>query len=325
MKYNNEPVYSFSMWDHTRNVSRNNRTSPIQRWYWGSGDILYLGKIDRNQFKFQESAPDGSTFLFDKYSEFPRTKLQYTTFKRCIKQDKADFIIVNSNSDHIGNTQGALFKIDDKYVLVDDIHRSYRTINDFIRSLNLYGYKSIECIYDGIYSTLTARNSWTIKVLDGEYTKPIMTDAALTKIVNKQGDGLSEDTINQVVDMLKSPDREVNKLALVTLCGFNTDQYRQSLKFLLEFYPNWKSISSTGVLIDNLMDSLGVSTKYVSNPNSLLNSVFNKPTESDEDEKLLKKLAYPLLLQQIEKVIALNFWGKAIPKINITLGDDSSS
>ena len=325
MKYNNKDVYSFNMWDHTRNISRNTDYSPIQRRYWGYGDILYLGKIDKTKFKYEQDAPPESTFLFDKYSEFPRTKLQYTKFKRCIKQDKADFIVVNSSIDHVSNINAVLLKINDKYVIAEDIYRNYNSVDSFISSLNRYHFESIEKIYAGDLSATSSRNSWMIKVVTGEYTKPIITDAVLTKLVNKEGEGLTEDIIMQVADMLKSSDKEVNKLGLVTLCGFNTDEYKQTLKFLLEYYPNWKNIDGKGVLIDNLVDSLQVSPRYVSNGVSLINTVFNTQSETSKDSELIKKLVYPLYIQQIEKILATNFWGKYVPKVKITIEEDDTS
>lgn len=33
--------------------------------------------------------------MFDKSSKFPRFKLEQTTYKRCIKESKADYIVLN--------------------------------------------------------------------------------------------------------------------------------------------------------------------------------------------------------------------------------------
>jgi hypothetical protein len=38
--------------------------------------------------------------------------------------------------------------------------------------------------------------------------------------------------------MLKSPDKETNKLGLVTLSGFNIEPYKNTIRFILETYSN---------------------------------------------------------------------------------------
>lgn len=58
-------------------------------------DVIELSKTKRtfNSNNFGKLT-EGATLYFDKSATFPRYKLEGSGFKRCIKKEKADFIIV---------------------------------------------------------------------------------------------------------------------------------------------------------------------------------------------------------------------------------------
>ena len=52
-----------------------------------------LKKYLKNDISTVKSIPNKSKLYFDKSSKFPRFKLEQTEYKRCIKIDKADYIV----------------------------------------------------------------------------------------------------------------------------------------------------------------------------------------------------------------------------------------
>lgn len=62
--------------------------------YICKGEVSSLtNKINNNIIK-KENINQSATLYFDKACTFPRYKLQDTNFKRCVKLDKADYIVI---------------------------------------------------------------------------------------------------------------------------------------------------------------------------------------------------------------------------------------
>lgn len=321
MKYNGENLKEI-IWSNIEYNKRRGTNYNILRNATNSYDV-YLGTIDYNNIikpHRVETLDDNVKLLFDKGSDFPRVKLQNTSFKRCIKESKADVIVVPKieTGHYWVRDKFSLLKLDDQFAYDDwNLRADYKQVLSD-------SFNNIELLYQGKATLYTSKYDWVIKYVNGEYTKPFIYDTDLDVIVNKAGEELTEDVINSVIDMLKSPDKETNKLGLVTLSGFNIEPYKNTIRFILETYSNWKTIQGKGVLIENLADSLNVNMSNRMDQRYVINSVFRNPISSDKDGEMMNKLAIPVLRDCVTRFVEQYFYGDHMPKINITIDEYNS-
>ena len=82
-------------------------------YHYNSKDCFVLSPLDAIKAKIKScrgTLKSGDTLYFSKSSEFPRFKLQGSEYKRCIKLDKADCVVVGGLT---GNQ-------DNSYVFLED-------------------------------------------------------------------------------------------------------------------------------------------------------------------------------------------------------------
>lgn len=321
MKYNGQNLKEI-IWSNIEYNKKRGTNYDILRNTSGFNSV-YLGTISYNNIVESHrviALNDNIKLLFDKGSDFPRVKLQNTSFKRCIKESKADVIVVPKVElrDYLVRNNFSLLKLDDQLACSEWNLRS-----DYKQVLS-DNFSNIELLYQGQATIYTSKYDWVVKYVNGEYTKPFIYDTDLDVITNKAGEELTEDTINSVIDMLKSPDKETNKLGLVTLSGFNIEPYKNTIRFILETYSNWKTIQGKGVLIENLANSLNVSTSIRIDKRYVINNVFQNPISSNKDGEMINKLVIPVLIDCVTSVVDQYFYGKYMPKINITIDEYNS-
>ena len=89
-------------------------------------DVIELTRTERKyNDKWFGTLTDEATLFFDKSATFPRYKLEGSGYKRCIKIDKADFIVVGKTSPK-SSYQSYFMVYEDK----DCLYVGYRTYDD---------------------------------------------------------------------------------------------------------------------------------------------------------------------------------------------------
>lgn len=71
------------------------------------------------------------------------------------------------------------------------------------------------------------------KYLDGQYTKPFVTDVQLDKIICEMCPEPTYEEFNSVLDMLNSEDASVVQLGVKMLTGYNVEKYKLSMRLIL--------------------------------------------------------------------------------------------
>lgn len=148
-----------------------------------------------------------ATLYFHKSAIFPRYKLQDSLFKRCIKIEKADYIVISNEyktlpTKQISNRikQYAIIKSGTYVYAVTEsalsrpqslefLHNALKTNLNYFN--NHYNIKSedlgeIEILYQGEALELTSKEELLYLYTIGAITKPFITDEALEKTISNK-------------------------------------------------------------------------------------------------------------------------------------------
>lgn len=191
---------------------------------------------------------DSATLYFDKSATFPRYKLEGTDYKRCIKVEKADFIIVDKNTVPEQSWRSYYVFEDSKNIYITDSY-NIRYVSEAFKRANMNPvskYSNNVCIYK--------QNS---AILLTTPPKPLISDEDLNKKIDKDvSPVMSYDDAKQIITMLNSADLSVVDLGLKLLAGFSTSATPFSIKTILLTNKKW-----TGT---NARNSVGVKTLLTS-------------------------------------------------------------
>ena len=173
-----------------------------------------------------------ATLYFSASSEFPRFKLTDTGYKRCIKIDKADFIVMGElKLDQCDNCD--LFEDEEHFYLIDYSRMSFQYRSDqskinafkanpeqYIRNHHLYYGATLTLVYHGPICYGQVGSTDVEHIMNGDYKK-VITDKDLDTVVNGTFDKLDVDSVASICDMLDSPDKVTNGVGLKVLTGYN--------------------------------------------------------------------------------------------------------
>ena len=245
-----------------------------------------------------------ATLYFSDSSEFPRFKLSDTGYKRCIKIEKADFIVMGK-LDLTQCDDCYLFE-DEEYIYLIDRNRmyfSYRSeknkINMFtadpeqyIRTHHLYYGATLTLIHRGTICYSYGGNTDIEHIMNGDYKK-IITDEDLDSAINGTFDKLDAETVSSICDMLDSPDKVTKGVGLKILTGYNVQATPLTIRTMLGLReglsscPEWK-----GVGVQQVLSSIGWKG-FGHFPGQLWNLLPSKGEENkytDEDKNLVKDI-----------------------------------
>ena len=298
MWYNDKKVYEISQWGWNRAT----RTGDYEQALWCSRgrENLFLGDVKFDEEKRVTTLPEDSVLYFDKSSEFPRMKLQNTKFKRCIKLDKADYIVIGKSNNTLTKTNAILYEDGNRYIFVrnSDIYAiAGNTQIDFVIRAR---FPNAIRIYSGIITDYYTEDKYKIAYTDGTYTKPFIYDSDLNKAVDKSFDTISDEDLQAVIGLLSSPDVATVNLGLQMLAGFNVSSCPGLINFILHSYPRWKGCYKSTTITDNLLRELNVS-RYNVNPGTMLAEILNNSTK--EEQGRLIPFIEPVMKEYIEKLI----------------------
>lgn len=235
-----------------------------------------------------------ATLYFDKSCTFPRYKLQDTDFKRCVKLDKADYIIIPDITK---------FRLYDVPVSFDYM----LTLDDNIYLYSNGFYEYYDALKQGVSSNIThflecySKSALTTVVnIALEYNKPLIYEADLDKIISKDLEKLDDESLMSIFEMMNSQDETSIELGCKLLASYDIYETKLASAMLLFLtQKNWirnkgaKSVSFTSML-QNL--------KYPHYGFSNVDYVFqNFPISSDKDKHLAQLLVEPWIRQIIEE------------------------
>ena len=245
-----------------------------------------------------------ATLYFSASSEFPRFKLTDTGYKRCIKIDKADFIVMGElKLDQCDNCD--LFEDEEHFYLIDYDRMSFQYRSDqskinafkanpeqYIRNHHLYYGATLTLVYHGPICYGQVGSTDVEHIMNGDYKK-VITDKDLDTAVNGTFDKLDVDSVASICDMLDSPDKVTNGVGLKVLTGYNiqatplTVRTMLGLRADLSSCPEWKSVG-----VQQVLSSIGW-TGFGRFPGQLWNLLPRKGEENkytDEDKNLVKDI-----------------------------------
>lgn len=81
--------------------------------------------------KFEINIPTNSTLYFTKSSKIPRVQLQNTELKRCIKKEKADYLVINPNFPTTYSRM-EFYETDDAIYIISDWRISSYNLQTFL-------------------------------------------------------------------------------------------------------------------------------------------------------------------------------------------------
>ena len=199
--------------------------------------------------------------MFDKSSKFPRFKLEQTQYKRCIKETKADYIVINVEKCFRASNI-SLWETNDAF------YYSYwkGTTEDLASVLNIPITTIISHGLSRIYFELNKHQMAFINLLNNKFSKPVILDDDLNKIVDSCNPTLTQDDVDQLMAMLQSTDQETSGLALKLLTNYDVMATPCTVRYMLITTSHaWRwSNAKTSVAVKNMLDTidLGSYTTY---------------------------------------------------------------
>lgn len=245
---------------------------------------------------------------FTPSSEFPRFKLEGSKFSRCLKPEKADYVVIGSKYGYYSlDSWSLLYKGENKYYMFRSNNlystRYQKDSQELLYDTNLKGfisqYKSkifpedVEFVTDCTNYNLIYGLGKVIDLLVNNTSINIIMDKTLDNIINNNFDILNSETYKTICDMLDSEDIATRGLGLKMLTGFNVSKTPNAIRFMLGIREckvrNLNEWNSVGV--EQVKNSIGW-RGFGSFPNRMYNII---PRDSDpitEEDKLLIKDVY---------------------------------
>ena len=283
---------------------------------WDTGDYRFSHSRKYNIYPATKSAVESklktlastltpnATLYFSASSEFPRFKLTDTGYKRCIKIDKADFIVMGKLE--LNQCFNCYLFEDEEYFYLIDYDRMYfqyrsdqykvsafkTNPEQYIRNHHLYYGTTLTLVHHGEICYGQAGSTDVEHIMNGDYKK-IITDKDLDSAINGNFDKLDADTVSSICDMLDSPDKVTKGVGLKILTGYNVQATPLTIRTMLGLRtdlcscPEWKSVG-----VQQVLSSIGWNG-FGHFPGQLWNLLPKKGDEnkySDEDKNLVKDI-----------------------------------
>ena len=252
----------------------------------------------------------GKKIYFHPKSKFPRFKLMGTDYKRTIKPDKCDCIVVPEVPERWIYIYPKMRIYKDKRS--NDLFGISKGIYDarfsdekhFLECIKLWNNDDLEFVQTTNIAEVNKENSFAIDVLLGKYTKPIITDTMLDLEISKSLPIISESDIDSIDSMLGSTDQSVVEMGLKLLTGFNVFETPTIIKTLL--YKHWNVATSNkalnSVAVRKMLNSVDADRKYIGQfPNWAYALAEPGDKFSDYEIAQVGRLLKPLFKEYVEK------------------------
>ena len=265
--------------------------------------------------KIKNIAPkDGAIFLFDKTSKFPRFKLCETSYKRCIKKSKEDYIIIGDI--HIDSNSGfkKIVQTKDAYYLFPsfvyfrgisrELYQSdYSDIDFFIKKYEnkLFSTKIINSYDYKVFQVSSPQ--FFIDIMTDKLTN-VLTDSVLDKIINGTLEKLDYDKFKQIKALIESSDVDNIGLGLRLLCNYDIEPMLASINLLIarnldniRRRSEWNSAA-----VKQLRKNLYITNSSFYDINSII-FYTSKPKKSDDDARCCEEMFKEIVLYYINPAI----------------------
>lgn len=304
-----------SDWEINRNLSRTKDFYNIFNAY-GSDKIVFPTDISNLKTLMDQYSKSltgwvpGKKIYFHPKSKFPRFKLMGTDYKRTIKPDKCDCIVVPEVPKRWIYIYPKMRIYKDK--CSNDLFGISKGIYDarfsdekhFLECIKLWNNADLEFVQTTNIAEVNKENSFAIDVLLGKYTKPIITDTMLDLEISKSLPIISESDIDSIDSMLGSTDQSVVEMGLKLLTGFNVFETPTIIKTLL--YKHWNVATSNkalnSVAVRKMLNSVDADRKYIGQfPNWAYALAEPGDKFSDYEIAQVGRLLKPLFKEYVEK------------------------
>ena len=304
-----------SDWEINRNLSRTKDFYNIFNAY-GSDKIVFPTDISNLKTLMDQYSKSltgwvpGKKIYFHPKSKFPRFKLMGTDYKRTIKPDKCDCIVVPEVPERWIYIYPKMRIYKDKRS--NDLFGISKGIYDarfsdekhFLECIKLWNNADLEFVQTTNIAEVNKENSFAIDVLLGKYTKPIITDTMLDLEISKSLPIISESDIDSIDSMLGSTDQSVVEMGLKLLTGFNVFETPTIIKTLL--YKHWNVATSNkalnSVAVRKMLNSVDADRKYIGQfPNWAYALAEPGDKFSDYEIAQVGRLLKPLFKEYVEK------------------------
>lgn len=264
---------------------------------YGHNKQEVLDKIKENLITDTSKINLSATLYFDKSSTFPRFKLQETDFTRCVKLDKADYIVIpklskNVRDYEIMSSQAYKFNFRDAEVYCEStMYHKYKCLHEVAESVPHTKF----LVTDTKAEALFLLNLLTI------YDKPLIYDTDLEQLISKDLEKLDEENLSSLYDMLHSSDESSVELGCKLLATFDVHEVSLATSMLLfltqdHWIPNKGSNATSFKSMLKTLNYPDYGYRYIDH-------VFHDHAiQSDKDRQLAKKLIEPWIRTQIEQV-----------------------
>lgn len=249
-----------------------------------------------------------ATLYFHKSAVFPRYKLQDSQFKRCIKIEKADYIVISDEYKNIPaipvfnrSKTCAIIKSGSYVYMVTEFalkHQSLEFLHDKLKTdLSYFDYyyppKSedlggIEILYQGEVLELTEKDELLYLYTIGAIKKPFITDFDLDKTISSKLSEITWDDIVSIREMLTSSNHDSNALGLKLLAGFNVYSYPRTICTLLAITDKFWYRLNIPIIVQSMFNSLKYIPKGLAFPACL--KYIKVSIKNDQDKEWSKKL-----------------------------------
>lgn len=248
--------------------------------HWGSrNNSIYvednIGNIKKKIAGSKGTLTPNGTLFFGKSSTFPRFKLGESGFKRCIKVDKADNVILG---DIAGTNVGIMEFFEDEEHIYDvselrnlsayRLERAFKTRSNknsfsmdpikYVLDHHLfYGANFTPCYKGEITSFTKDYGEDVVNILNGTY-KNLVMDNEVDKAVNNTFDTITAEDLQGICDMLDSPDQTTQGLGLKMLFGYNVQDTPLTVRTLLGLRDKLGCLNEwKGVGVQQVLSSIG--------------------------------------------------------------------
>lgn len=298
-------------------VYNNSNYTIFSDYSWNLNKQYIYPKADlsniEDTYKVTTLNPD-SRLYFDQGSGFPRFKLGLTSQKRCIKQEKADYIVVSGSSDYDYTS--------DRYIAIEDNSNIYlikeqefkdefhNNMNTFQKDLAPYiTFTSPTIVYTGILYGYDKNSVYLAKYAEGEYTLDYITDIDLDKMINNLCPEPTYNELESVIDMLNSEDAATVQLGVKMIQGYNVDKYKMTLRLILCTRSNWYLFTKNTVGTKQLMETLGLDRYNIQDTFSYgcRYACVDGESYDVEDIALAKQLSVKMLTEYFQNLYKDNF------------------
>ena len=225
---------------------------------------------------------EGSKLYFSKNSKFPRFKIKDTSFKRVIKIDKSDCVVIHESPINFYIEHRYILEGEECYYVVQGaLPCQYRTSSRYgdEYAQDWYGFlkrrpfifkenATPKILYEDV--TICYPQGDLVYNIMTDQIKAIITDTDLDTIVSKSLNKLNKDDFFSIRDLLKSPDKSSVGLGLRLLTGYDISDVKTAVKVLLQstyyacsYTPEWNSVAVKQLRDKYILSPVGTSISSI--------------------------------------------------------------